>query len=166
MLYNGVSTSGHLLSELSGLQTPANVSSCRNEMHVVFSSDSSKNEAGYNATIHVNEDPYYIEAGQSGYCRHSCPCGANEGHCQSHDQCLFSHFCLLESCPPDLGFANTTSCCQDSMTCGIADLKTGLIVSPNFPQNYQNNMQCAHQISTEPGKIITIEFESFNVSIF
>ena len=70
---------------------------------------------------------------------------------------------MIESCPISLGFANTSSCCKD-VSCGFADVKVGLLLSPNYPNNYQHYLECNHQLSTEPGKFITVEFESFNVS--
>ena len=78
---------------------------------------------------------------------------------------MSGHFCFLESCPSSLGFANTTSCCQSvDLSCGYADVNYGLLLSPNYPNNYQNNLECTHQLSAEPGKMITLEFESFAVS--
>ena len=70
---------------------------------------------------------------------------------------------MSESCPISLGFANTTSCCKD-VSCGFADVEVGMLLSPNYPNDYQNNLECAHQLSTVPGKMITIEFEYFSVS--
>ena len=51
--------------------------------------------------------------------------------------------------------------------CGANEIKCGsneVLVSPNYPNNYQNYIQCSHQISVEPGHYITIEYESFSVS--
>ena len=111
-------------------------------MHVVFSSNSWGTSSGYNAKIHVSESIHVVEPGASGYCT-----------------------CYPEICPTSLGFANTTSCCQSvDVSCGFADVEVGLLLSPNYPNNYQNNLECAHQLSTEPGKMITVEFESFSVS--
>ena len=111
---------------------------------------------------------HVLGLGASEYCTSTCPCGANEGHCQSHDQCIPGHFCILESCPTSLGFTNTTSCCQGvdylDVSCGYADVNNGLLLSPNYPNDYQNNLECAHQLSAEPGRFITVEFESFSVS--
>ena len=70
---------------------------------------------------------------------------------------------MSESCPISLGFANTTSCCKN-VSCGFADVEVGMLLSPNYPNDYQNNLECAHQLSAEPGKLITVEFESFRVS--
>ena len=168
-IYEGNSTNANLLAELTGYEIPANVTSCRgNQMHVVFTSDGSETKSGYNAKIHTSESIHVAEPGASGYCTSNCPCGANEGHCQSHDQCVSGHFCLLDSSVTSLGFTNTTSCCQGvdylDVSCGYADVNNGLLLSPNYPNNYQNNIYCDHQLSTEPGKIITVEFESFSVS--
>ena len=41
----------------------------------------------------------------------------------------------------------------------VADVELGLLLSPNYPNKYQNNLECTHQLSTELGKMITIEFE-------
>ena len=166
-IYEGNSTNANLLAELDGYEIPANVTSCRgNQMHVVFSSHYwSYGSSGYNAIIHVSESIHVVEPGASGYCTSTCPCGANEGHCQSHEQCVSGHLCLHDSCPTSLGFANTTSCCQSvDLSCGYADVEVGLLLSPNYPNNYQNNLVCSHQLSAEPGKMITIEFESLSVS--
>ena len=108
---------------------------------------------------------HVLGLGAPEYCTSTCPCGANEGHCQSHDQCVSGTFCLPESCPISLGFSNATSCCQD-VSCGFADVEVGFLLSPNYPNNYQNNKYCTHQLSAEPGKMITVEFESFAVSCF
>ena len=70
---------------------------------------------------------------------------------------------MQKGCPISLGFANTTSCCQD-VSCGFANVEVGSLLSPNYPNNYPNDLECTHQLSTEPGKMITLEFESFSVS--
>ena len=105
------------------------------------------------------------QAGQVGFCNSTCPCEADEGHCQSDDQCIPSHTCLPGSCPISLGFSNATSCCQD-VGCGYGNVESGLLVSPNYPNFYKNMLSCYLNLTTEPGKVITIEFESFDVSSF
>ena len=106
---------------------------------------------------------HVLGLGASEYCTSSCPCKADEGNCQSHDHCINGLVCLPESCPISFGFSNSTSCCQD-VSCGFADVNVGLLLSPNYPNDYQNNLECTHQLSAEPGKFITVEFESFDVS--
>ena len=54
-LYDGTDSNANLLDKLTGYQLPVNVTSCGNEMHVVFSSDSSVTKEGYHAKIHVTE---------------------------------------------------------------------------------------------------------------
>ena len=99
-IYEGNSTNANLLAELTGYEIPANVTNCRgNQMYVVFSSNYWGTWPGYKAIIHVSEPIHVVEPGASGYCTSNCPCGANEGHCQSNDQCVSGTFCLPESCP-------------------------------------------------------------------
>ena len=163
--YNGSNVDGKLIEEITGHQIPSNVSSCGNEMLVVFSSNSAGTSLGFNSTIHIHETPLRPEMGAPDHCSACFPCGVNEGHCQSHGECFPGLVCFPESCPTSLGFANTTSCCQSvDVSCGYADVEVGLLLSPNYPNNYQNNLECAHQLSAEPGKFITVEFESFRVS--
>ena len=132
-------------------------------MFVVFSSNSAGTSSGFNSTIHIHETPLRPEMGSPGHCSTCFPCGGNEGYCQSHDQCISDHSCVLKGCPISLGFANTTGCCQD-VSCGFADVELGILLSPNYPNKYHNNLVCTHQLSTEPGKFITVEFEFFSVS--
>ena len=54
-LYDGNSSNAVILATLTGYQIPANVTSCSNEMLVVFSSDNSNTASGYYAKIHVSE---------------------------------------------------------------------------------------------------------------
>ena len=160
-IYDGNSTqSGRLLAELKGGQIPGNVTSCR-EMHVVFSS-SQHFSLGYYAKIHVTKAPNHTNLEEVGHCTSTCRCGANEGPCTSNDQCYLNHLCIVGSCPSSLGFSNETSCCQD-MSCGFADVKTGMVLSPNYPNEYKKHQQCSQRITVEPGQTITIEFHSFSV---
>ena len=54
-LYDGSSSNANLLAELTGYQILANVSSCGNQMNVVFSSDYYVAKSGYYAKIFVSE---------------------------------------------------------------------------------------------------------------
>ena len=94
--------------QLTGDQIPSNVSSCRNEMHVVFSSSASVSSTGYFAKIHIAEN-----LGKSGYCTSSCPCETSEGHCESNDQCMTSLVCGYNNCKEELSYANGTNCCYN-----------------------------------------------------
>ena len=54
-LYDGNSSNENLLAALTGDQTPANISSSGNQMHVVFMSDGSVTKSGYYAKLHISE---------------------------------------------------------------------------------------------------------------
>ena len=165
-IYDGNSTqSGRLLAEIKGGQIPGNVTSCR-EMHVEFSSLTTSyywySSSGYYAKIHVTKAPNHTKLEEVGHCTSTCRCGANEGPCTSNDQCYLNHICIVGSCPSSLGFSNETSCCQD-VSCGFADVKSGMVFSPNYPNHYGRSLQCSQGITVEPGQMITIEFHSFDV---
>ena len=165
-LYEGEDTDGNLIAEFTGNQIPANVSSCRNKMHVSFSANFWRGiGTDYYAKIHVTDPVNYVQPGESGYCTLSCPCGANEGHCSSDDQCLSGHYCIPDSCHSNLGFANGTGCCQD-FRCGYLDMENGILLSPDYPNAYPTNLQCSQLISVEPGKQITMQFDILDVSTF
>ena len=161
-IYDGNSSSSSLLAELTGYgwNTLSNVSSCSNEMHVVLSSNNAVGGggslSGYYAKIHVSK---------AGNCTQCSPCGANEGPCESNDQCSTGHNCISNSCPDSLGFSSGTNCCKD-VRCGLVDMKSGSLLSPYYPNNYKNDLECPQLISVDQGKIITIQFEHFNVRNF
>ena len=54
-IYEGNSANAYLLVKLTGYEIPANVSSCGNQMHVVFSSNYVVGKSGYYAKLHVSE---------------------------------------------------------------------------------------------------------------
>ena len=102
--------------------------------------------------------------GDDGYCTAQKLCNHNEGDCDFNSHCNgISSFCVDNSCPSTLGFSNGTDCCKDACH-GHINIESGVIVSPNHPNDYQNNLLCTSQISVEAGKTITIEFNSFDVS--
>ena len=41
--------------------------------------------------------------------------------------------------------------------------KKGIILSPNFPSNYQNDARCVWYISAEPDELIKLTLNSFNL---
>ena len=94
-------------------------------------------------------------------CSTQYPCDINEGHCTADNQCMGDLICGNDNCLPELGFANGTNCCYG--LCHMVDMKNGFLTSPNYPDSYPNNLGCSDQITVEEGKVITIEFESFNV---
>lgn len=48
--------------------------------------------------------------------------------------------------------------------CGASSLgPEGILLSPNFPSNYDNNHECIYRITTERGKGIRLKAESFTL---
>ena len=163
-LFEGNSSATNSLATLSGYTIPNGIVACSNQMHVRFTSDGSVTKAGFHANIHaadINND----QLGEMCYCTDEQPCGIGQGHCVSDDQCSGDLLCGSDNCVPELGFANGTNCCFDG--CSMVHMTTnesGILHSPFYPDFYRSNLDCSDQIIAEEGKIITIEFESFNVS--
>ena len=49
-----------------------------------------------------------------GTCTYNCKCVVNEGHCESHDQCLSGLTCGYDNCKSELGYVNGTNCCYNT----------------------------------------------------
>lgn len=48
--------------------------------------------------------------------------------------------------------------------CGASSLgPEGVLLSPNFPSNYDNNHECIYRITTEKGKGIRLKADSFSL---
>ena len=54
-LYEGNNSNANLLAKLTGHEIPANVSSCGNQIYMVFTSDVTVTKSGYYAKLHVSE---------------------------------------------------------------------------------------------------------------
>lgn len=104
--------------------------------------------------------------GEDGYCTAQEPCTVNEGDCDFNTHCIGNDVqCINDGCHDSLGFVPGTDCCLD-ISCRIVDMKNGLLFSPFYPNWYEDNLQCSEQITVAPGKIITIQFDTFDVSCF
>ena len=102
--------------------------------------------------------------GDENFCSAQKPCNHNEGDCDFDTHCNgTNNICIHKGCPPTLGLPDGTDCCIDACH-DLIDIESGVIVSPNHPNDYLNDLQCAIQISVEAGKTIRIEFDSFSVS--
>lgn len=54
--------------------------------------------------------------------------------------------------------------CLAVAECGASSLgPEGILLSPNFPSNYDNNHECIYRITTERGKGIRLKAESFTL---
>lgn len=54
--------------------------------------------------------------------------------------------------------------CVDLAECGASSLgPEGVLLSPNFPSNYDNNHECIYRVTTEKGKGIRLKADSFSL---
>lgn len=67
-------------------------------------------------------------------------------------------------------FCDFDSCCLNPLCyCAVAECgassqgSEGVLLSPNFPSNYDNNHECIYRIATEKGKGIRLKAESFSL---
>lgn len=52
----------------------------------------------------------------------------------------------------------------DLAECGASSLgPEGVLLSPNFPTNYDNNHECIYRVTTEKGKGIRLKAENFSL---
>ena len=54
---------------------------------------------------------YQPTVGDQHFCTSVKPCGANEGDCDSHDECQSGLLCGSNHCPASLGYDAETDCC-------------------------------------------------------
>ena len=47
-------------------------------------------------------------------CTSTSPCGLDEGHCESNEQCTDDLVCGIDNCKPELGYSSGTNCCYYS----------------------------------------------------
>ena len=86
-----------------------------------------------------------------GFC--TCfPCGVDEGHCVSDDQCKNSLFCGYKNCPISFG-NNDANCCGNQFK------------SPNYPNEYFPNDIKTWLITAPIGSIINLQFHFFHVRL-
>jgi hypothetical protein len=52
---------------------------------------------------------------------------------------------------------------EATKSCDAIQTGSGAISSPGWPENYDNNEECKYALSAEPGKIIKIIFDQFDV---
>ena len=155
----------NLLGFLIGSNLPSKITSSGNQMLVTFVSDHYRSESGFLANIH--EEPMIADDQKARDCSIVNPCNPEEGLCQSDFECKGSHRCGENNCPS--GYHKTTDCCYDY--CGKwLDMENGTLVSPNYPNKYDNYEVCDWLITvamTVAGpRTITLEFIKFAVSIF
>ena len=163
-IYDGnSSTVSKHLGTLIGYNLPSNIASSGNQILINFVSDHFGTWTGFRANIH--EEPKPHDDPKARDCSIANPCEPGEGHCQSNFECKGSHRCGENSCPTE--YLNSTVCCYDY--CGKwLDIENGTLVSPNYPDKYDNYQVCDWLVvvaMTVAGpRTITLEFIKFAVS--
>ena len=164
-IYDGYSSDEvYLLGSLIGRNLPSKITSSSNQMLVTFASDHFGSDYGLLANIH--EQPKPAADPKARDCSIADPCNLEEGHCQSDFECKGTFRCGENNCPS--GFLKTTNCCYDY--CGKwLNMENGTLVSPNYPNKYDNYQVCDWLIvvaMTVAGpRTITLEFMKFAVGI-
>eukprot|EP00794_Sanderia_malayensis_P015619 gene15619-17196_t len=73
--------------------------------------------------------------------------------------------CSKDTKPPTEQKCNVHNPCPGTADCGgIFTNTSGLFASPNFPNNYPNNMECVYIIQVAEGKMIELRFDSLRIS--
>lgn len=164
-LYDGNSEEAILLGTLFGKNIPSKIKSSGQRIFVTFTTDHFAVANGFSANI--IEEPKPEDDPNAKDCSIANPCESGEGHCQSDFECKGAHRCGENNCP--IGFLKTTDCCYDY--CGkCLDMESGTLVSPNYPDKYDNNEECKWLLvvaMTVAGpRTMTLEFIKFAVRIF
>ena len=144
----------------------SNISSSSNHLLLTFTSDEDLKGAGFLAKIHVEQ---LNDANLSAHdCTIKSPCKADQGHCQSDDECQDYLKCGNNNCPPEHGYHPKARCCYDYCSKWL-DMENGVLTSPLYPNPYPRYVRCHTLITvgmTIAGpRTITLEFLHFKVSI-
>ena len=164
-LYDGNSEEAILLGTLFGKNIPSKIKSSGPSMFVTFITDHFAVASGFSANI--IEEPKPEDDPNAKDCSFANPCESGEGHCQSDFECKGAHRCGENNCP--IGFLKTTDCCYDY--CGKwLDMESGTLVSPNYPDKYDNHQVCnwllVVAMTVAGPRTMTLEFIKFAVRIF
>ena len=160
----------NLLSKISGSYHdgftvfPSNISSSSNKLLVTFTSDEWYQRNGFKAKIFVESSKGLNLSADD--CSATNPCHAQQGHCQSDDECIGDLKCGQNNCPANHGYHQQTRCCYDYCSQWL-DMENGTLTSPWYPDSYPLNMRCHTLITvgmTVAGpRTITLEFLYFKV---
>ena len=133
-------------------------------MLVTFTSDERDYDTGF--SLKINVDPWNEGNLSPGACSITSPCRANQGHCQSDDECEDYLKCGHNNCPSDLGYNAKTRCCYDYCSQWL-DMNNGILTSPWYPNQHPRNFRCRTLITvgmTVAGpRTMTLEFLQFKV---
>ena len=166
-----IAVQSNLLSKVSGIYEdgftvfPSNISSSSNTLLITFTSDEWYTGKGFKAKIFVESSKDLNLSADD--CSVASPCHAQQGHCQSDDECKGDLKCGQNNCPANHGYHQQTRCCYDYCSQWL-DMENGTLTSPWYPETYYPlNMRCHTLITvgmTVAGpRTITLEFLYFKV---
>ncbi|XP_071829747.1 tolloid-like protein 1 isoform X2 [Apostichopus japonicus] len=132
-------------NRLCGSDIPETVTSPSNTLYIQFKSDSTVSKKGFFATFFADMDEC---ENNNGECQHTCI------------NTLGSYMCTCRN-----GFTlheNGHDCKESKCQKEITDV-SGVITSPNFPDNYPKRKQCSWHIIATPGHRVELDFDEFDL---
>ncbi|XP_036397589.1 CUB and sushi domain-containing protein 1-like [Megalops cyprinoides] len=168
-VYDGLPSPANLRTRLTGFQLPAPIVSSGPRLTLWFLSDYAVSGQGFRASYEAlptytcgNPGPLQngLQLGSSfsigDKVRYSCSVGYTlEGHsvlsCQATSSGTAAWDFPLPYCRADDGCGGTLRG------------QSGVITSPNYPQDYNNNADCTWTILAEPGDTIALVFSQFQL---
>uniref|UniRef100_A0A2K6FE01 CUB and Sushi multiple domains 1 n=1 Tax=Propithecus coquereli TaxID=379532 RepID=A0A2K6FE01_PROCO len=160
-----------LFSRLTGMNLPSPVISSKNWLRLHFTSDSNHRRKGFNAQFQVKKA---IELKSRGVKMLPSKDGSHKNSVLSQGGvALVSDMCPDPGIPENGRRAGSDFSCRKSYcfyvfparTCG-SNLRgpSGVITSPNYPVQYEDNAHCVWVITTtDPDKVIKLAFEEFEL---
>ncbi|XP_059158902.1 mucin-like protein [Physella acuta] len=145
-IYDGPSMDSDSIGQYCNDEVTGVISSSSNSLFLSFTSDESVNEKGFLAT-YVIESLCRIKQ-----CSHGCKLVSASPRVE---QCLCPEWTRLDS---------TQTICLEINACNsTVTNSSGLIVSPNYPQNYRANATCYWSIPSKLQTIITLSFSDIEM---
>ncbi|XP_074647927.1 blastula protease 10-like [Tubulanus polymorphus] len=122
----------------------------------------------YKCAVHCKSD---IVCQNHGYVGKDCSCVCPEGltgvTCEDVTGVIQQSMNTENFSTKGFGYAEMSTSLRiadESKTCGgILSNDSGIITTPNYPADYNNNMDCIWLIKNKPGGIIHFEFEDFEM---
>ena len=160
-LYDGSSS----FTNVDLTEIPENFTTSGSTLLIEWNSASNLTRLGLYAKITTIDiaDFENVTLGEDDFCSSLKPCNQDEGDCDFDSHCNGTDLrCIHDSCPAELGFLPGADCCRDPCY-GLIDMESGLLIAPNHPFNYIDNVKCSGQISVQKGYLIKVEFGFFRV---
>ncbi|XP_023693831.1 bone morphogenetic protein 1-like isoform X1 [Paramormyrops kingsleyae] len=142
---SGLTPDSKLHGRFCGPEKPEAITSLYNNIRVEFKSDNTVSKKGFRAQFFSDKDECSKE---NGGCMHECV------------NTLGTYSCLCRS-----GFVlhDNRHDCKEAGCDHIINSVSGIITSPNWPDNYPSKKACTWALSTTPGHRIKIAFNEIDM---